>query len=238
VNIPDSTLTVRTARRGAARPAFVIAPVFLALAAWFLWGPDGLELPESVPAVVDASLLDTAPRRKALGDPPVIVVDGFERTCMDCHRLFQPRDDTPVELMQHRHVVLDHGINHRCRNCHHPDDRDRLVLHDGTVIDYSHVVELCAKCHGPTFRDWERGAHGRTNGYWDAGAGDIRRLRCTECHDPHQPRRPAMDPLRPFPGPNTIRMRPSAEDGHEPRNERKNPLRRWEGTKASEPDGR
>ncbi len=188
----------------------LVAPVFLALAVWFLLGPDGIDLPAEEPSAIDPALLATTPRREILGDPPVILIDGFQRTCMECHRLFQPREDgTSLQLMQHRHIKLDHGINDRCRNCHHVEDRDRLVLHDGTVIGYSDVVTLCSKCHGPTFRDWQRGAHGRTNGYWDASRGEVRRLGCTECHDPHTPRVPALDPMRPLPGPRAPRMGPS-----------------------------
>jgi len=141
-----------------------------------------------------------------LGDPPVINIDGFDRTCMDCHRTFPPRPDTPVRLLKHEHVVLDHGINDRCRNCHYDADRDKLVLRGGVVIGYGEVEQLCAKCHGPTYRDWQRGAHGRTHGYWDTTRGEMVRLQCTQCHDPHNPRVPAMDPLWPLPGPDTLRV--------------------------------
>ena len=34
---------------------------------------------------------------------------------------------------------------------------NRLVLHGGESIPYSEVPRLCQKCHGPTYRDWERG---------------------------------------------------------------------------------
>lgn len=180
---------------------YLIGPAFLLLAAWFYWGPLGINLPSYGPRVIDPQLLSTAPRRQILGDPPVMRINVYDRTCMDCHRVFPPRDDPPRQLLQHRHIVLDHGINDRCRNCHFLEDRDRLVLHGGEVIGFGRVVELCAKCHGPTYRDWQNGAHGRTNGFWDQTKGPIRRLGCTECHDPHQPRVPALDPVAPLPGP-------------------------------------
>ena len=141
-----------------------------------------------------------------LVDPPMILLNGFERTCMDCHRVFPPRDIAPEDLQQHRHIRLDHGINDACRNCHDVENRDRLVLRGGESIGYDDVERLCAKCHGPTYRDWEIGTHGRSNGYWDPSRGERRRLACTECHDPHVPRSPAMDPINPLPGPNTLRM--------------------------------
>jgi hypothetical protein len=126
---------------------------------------------------------------------------------MDCHSLFPPREETPEHLLQHGHIVLDHGINDRCRNCHDPNDRNKLILHGGQVIGYSEVVRLCSKCHGPTYRDWQKGVHGRANGYWDTSRGPRHRLKCIQCHDPHAPYSPAMDPLKPLPGPDTLRMR-------------------------------
>ena len=182
-----------------------VGPIFIALAVWFVIGPQGSALPAPMGTPVDRSVLTTAPRRAPVDDPPTVRIDGFERTCMSCHRMFPPREVPAGNLLQHRHIVLAHGINNRCRNCHHDDDRDLLVLRDDSTIPYGRVVELCAQCHGPTYRDWQRGAHGRTNGYWDARRGEVRRLGCTECHDPHQPRVPAMDPLAPLPGPQALR---------------------------------
>lgn len=185
---------------------FLIGPAFFALAAWFLIGPDLLDIPHTPIVVAPAEAITTAPRRQTLSDPPTIVVNGFKRTCMDCHRLFPPREQTPKRLLQHKHIHLNHGINDRCRNCHNVQDRNKLVTYNGEPVSFNNVVRLCAKCHGPTYRDWQRGMHGRTNGYWDPTRGPVRRLRCTECHDPHDPRHPAMDPLTPLPPPHTIRM--------------------------------
>jgi len=171
---------------------------------------------------VHREYLSTAPRRKILGDIPVINIDGYDRTCMDCHKLFPARDAAPEALLQHKNILLDHGINDRCRNCHDVKDRNRLVMASGDSISYGEVVLLCAKCHGPIYRDWEHGMHGRTNGYWDSKRGKQRRLSCIECHDPHSPRIPAMDPLAPLPPPKTLRMGEPGE--HDP--EKTDPLRR------------
>jgi hypothetical protein len=212
---------------------YLIGPIFLAVALWLLWGGPGLDLPEGEAQRVDPSLLSTAPRREILQDPPTIHIDGFDRTCMDCHRLFPPRQEEPARLLQHTHIVLDHGINDRCRNCHFELDRDKLVLRGGKVIGYDAVVELCAKCHGPTYRDWQRGAHGRTNGYWDSRRGKLVRLTCTQCHDPHLPRVPAMDPLAPLPAPRTLRMGQPRSAEHAEPHSTGDPLRRGPGN--SEP---
>lgn len=213
----------RSTPRGGA--GFLTGLGLLLLACWFLWGANLVEIPTTKASIVPAALLSTAPRREILSDPPVIEIDGFERTCMDCHRLFPAREMAPDKLLKHTHIVLDHGINNLCRNCHYVEDRNRLVLHNGEPIDYDDVVVLCAKCHGPTYRDWERGMHGRTNGYWDATQGEPRQLGCTECHDPHIPRVPAMDPLSPLPPPNTIRMGDHGAVEHE-ETEELDPLRR------------
>ncbi|MFQ5501298.1 MAG: hypothetical protein ACE5EQ_03235 [Phycisphaerae bacterium] len=206
---------------------YVVGPILLLTAAWFWWGPSAAKLPESKAAIVDPSRLTTAPRRTILHDPPVIDINGFRRTCMECHRTFPVRQGEPRKLIQHANVVLHHGINKRCHNCHYESDRDRLVLLNGKDIGYDQVVELCAQCHDPTYRDWQRGAHGRTNGYWDAKRGEVKRLGCTECHNPHNPRVPAMDPLEPLPGPHTLRMGVQRETEHIETDSVRDPLRKF-----------
>ncbi len=208
-------------------PSYLFCPVFLILAAYFIWVPDDLDGVLTPAVAVDTSVLTAQARRDILTDPPTIKMGGFERTCMSCHRMFPPREDTPERFLQHSHVTLNHGINDRCRNCHWEKDRDRLVLRGGDVIGYNDVVKLCAKCHGLIFRDWQRGAHGRTNGYWDAERGEVRRLVCTQCHDPHNPRVPAMNPLEPLPGPHTLRMGPPAEESPGGHAESHDPLRKY-----------
>ncbi|MCP3978870.1 MAG: hypothetical protein GY716_06005 [bacterium] len=201
-------------RRGIpAWSGWLIAPVFLLLAAWMYAGPELVELPETPAHHVDPAELSFEARRQPLTDPPTILNAGFEQSCNSCHRLFPPKDnDTAGEArLQHTHIALNHGINDRCRNCHSRGDRDRLVMRGGKRIGYDDVVQLCSNCHGPTYRDWMRGMHGRTNGYWDASRGESVRLGCTACHDPHNPRVPAMDPLRPLPGPRSLRAEHRSE---------------------------
>ena len=185
-------------------PMRVLIPiVFLLLAAWMLVGaPDARpELVATPP--VDAAAIDPANVRPIMHDPASIRIGGFEQRCNDCHRLFESEPETPPKTFQHQDIHLDHGMNDRCLNCHDLENRERLRLHGSQTVGFDQVQELCAKCHGPTYRDWELGIHGRTNGYWDETRGERKRLVCTQCHDPHAP---AFEPIIPLPGPNTLRM--------------------------------
>ena len=204
--------------------------IFFALSAWFLLGA-GAASPPVPPAVeVDPADLSTEPRREILSDPPEILIGGYEQRCEACHMLFESRPLAKDTLQQHTHIRLDHGLNSRCYNCHSIEDRNKLELHDGTLIPYARTVELCAKCHGPTFRDWERGTHGKTLGSWDVSSSEQRRLKCIECHDPHAP---AFPPMEPLPGPNTLRMGERAPHAGAAAGER-NPLRLRGGPGAGE----
>jgi len=195
--------------------------IFFALAIWFLLGDRSASLSLPPAVEIDASELEIGPLREILGDPPEVVIGGYAQRCETCHMLFESRPEASSSLKQHTDIRLDHGLNSRCYNCHSIVDRNKLVLHDGSLLGYEQVVDLCAKCHGPTFRDWERGTHGKTLGSWDATLGEMRRLLCTECHDPHSPAFPAMKPL---PGPNTMRM--GAPKAHTDEEENRNPLQR------------
>lgn len=186
---------------------FLIGPALFGLAAWFIWGQDLSEVPIEEGPKIQASAIQISPRRTTLSDPPQVHIGGFDRNCMDCHRIFDASGAKPdPDRQQHGHIQLAHGPNVRCDTCHHVEDRDALTRLDGTLLSYGESEKLCAQCHSRVFADWERGMHGRTNGYWDSTRGTLRRLRCTECHDPHGPRHPAMDPLKPLPGPLTLRM--------------------------------
>lgn len=50
------------------------------------------------------------------------------------------------------------------------------------------AMQLCAQCHGPQFRDYQRRSHGGTNGHWDSRRGGSVRNHCLDCHDAHTPR--------------------------------------------------
>lgn len=195
--------------------------VFFAIALGFLILPTGNTIPLSDPADISAADIDPSPRFKPLSDPPKAMINGFERTCMDCHVIIdtQPRSK---DLHQHANIKLQHGLNTRCINCHDAKDRNKLATLDNKTFDYAQASQLCAQCHGPVYRQWERGIHGKTLGYWDAKLGKSQKLTCTQCHNPHHPR---FDPIKPLPGPNTLRMgTQESGDAHHGNNEKRNPL--------------
>jgi len=142
--------------------------------------------------------LDETPPRKTVGLD--LVKAGWTYNCMECHKLFRARwhYDTEHPLNEHKDIKLDHGNNRFCLNCHHPTNRNAFVDYDGSEIAEADVVKLCAKCHGPIYRDWQAGVHGRENGYWDTALGNKTQLRCIQCHDPHSPKFKPMKPLPPL----------------------------------------
>lgn len=210
-----------------------LLPIGFVVVAVVLWMTSArIELPSEAPVVVDAALLEVGPRRAPLGDPPMIEVEGAAENCRACHQIFRSASPAGAVLSYHHDIVLVHGMNDRCVNCHDIEDRERLTLRDGTTIPFSQTPLLCAQCHGTAFRDWERGTHGKTLGSWVTGSESQRRLSCNECHDPHSPRYPSYEPL---PGPRTLRMGDPHAHGaaHEAARSRsegpdaRNPLQRW-----------
>lgn len=133
------------------------------------------------------------------------------RNCAECHPANDPvkldYDAAGVVIAPPAHqglLAMAHGRNFRnenCYNCHDRDQLDQLHAPDGTKLKFEQATLLCADCHGPTYRDWEAGVHGRTGGYWDRKLGPIDRQECTSCHDPHAP---AFTGLIPMPGPHLL----------------------------------
>lgn len=124
---------------------------------------------------------------------------GWIYDCRECHELFEAQWTRDYDLVEHDDIVLKHGNNRFCLNCHNQKNVGVFADYDGAVIPEKDVVLLCAKCHGPKYRDWKAGAHGRRNGYWDTSEGPQTQLRCIQCHDPHYPKYKTIHPL---PAPN------------------------------------
>ncbi|MHC4427396.1 MAG: hypothetical protein ACYS0D_02180 [Planctomycetota bacterium] len=202
----------------------LIGPVFLALAAWFWFSRNDVSVPHTGAVEVARADITTRPMRQPLPDPPFIISGGYRLSCMECHRLMTPPVQPHPRLMQHRHIQLGHGVNDQCFNCHDRLDRERLLLRTGETVPFADAPRLCGQCHGTTWRDWQRGVHGRSNGYWDRSRGTLRRLSCVNCHDPHAP---AFDPMVPLPGPRTLRMGEPDVASHTEQVHRHNPLRQW-----------
>ena len=117
-------------------------------------------------------------------------------SCSTCHATRKPNpDNKQAEDLDefHGQLQIAHG-SVTCLSCHNPDDYDSLRLADGKRIEFSDVMTMCAQCHGTQMRDFNHGAHGGMNGYWDLTRGPRTRNNCVDCHDPHLPKFPAMQP--------------------------------------------
>ena len=90
-----------------------------------------------------------------------------------------------------------------------------LQTRDGREVKFADSPLLCGSCHGPTYRDWEAGAHGRTSGYWDRSSGPMDRKICVNCHNPHSPQFPGPQ-ARAGPAPAAPGREPSSPTGTEP----------------------
>jgi formate-dependent nitrite reductase cytochrome c552 subunit len=180
--------------------------VFLALAAAFsltLWGPPPKLYP--IP-LVDPQFTETSTIRKSYAELIRTKADLSDFDCYGCHDRKKPptlRFDTNQNLIipsEHSDVVMGHGTHNRnnnCYNCHDEQNLDLLQTRDGHQVKLAESPPLCGSCHGPTYRDWEAGAHGRTGGYWSKTAGEIRRQICVDCHNPHHPKIPQRKPAPP-----------------------------------------
>ena len=188
-----------------------LVALFLALVAAFifnLWAP-----PVPLPPIplVELEFLSTATARTNLADLIRLKADLSDFDCYGCHDKKKPpplRFDTNHNLIipkEHEDIVMKHGThdrNNNCFNCHNETNLVVFQTRDGRELKMEESVPLCGSCHGPTYRDWEAGVHGRTSGYWNRALGPIDRKLCVSCHNPHSP---AFPPRKPAPGPHPLR---------------------------------
>lgn len=116
--------------------------------------------------------------------------------CSTCHTTRPPNqlNRTVKDLDEfHGGMAFSHGTI-SCLSCHNVDDYDSLKLADGRRVEFTDVMTLCGQCHGPQLRDYEHGAHGGMNGYWDLTRGPRMKNNCVDCHHPHSPQFPKMQP--------------------------------------------
>jgi hypothetical protein len=198
--------------------SFWVPLTLLAGALVLILDPVPFVSPVAPPVAVPDWATNTNPVRQAKLVPHYVVA-GFTYQCSECHRIIPSPRETQRRLTQHTGIELNHGLNTRCFNCHHPTNRDAFLDDFGEAIPWSQPQRLCGKCHGPVYRDWEHGSHGRINGYWDPARGPQLKRRCIECHDPHHP---PFGSMTPAPGPDTLRLGPPLPPGHEGR---RDPLR-------------
>ncbi len=179
--------------------------LFLALAACFalnLWGHPSKPYPI---ALVDPQLLQPTTIRKSYAQLIAEKADLSDFDCYACHDRKKPPtikyDDQHniVVPSEHKDVVMGHGRHNRnnnCFNCHDEQNLELLQTRDGRELKLAESPPLCGSCHGPTYRDWEAGAHGRTGGNWTKPA-EARRQICVDCHNPHAPKIPKRQPFPP-----------------------------------------
>ncbi len=202
---------------------FFVGIGFLITAGALLATSSSVDIPLVEKPMVRSEQIVPGAFRVALTDPPIVNLGTYDQRCNDCHSLFENERPDDRALIQHTNIVLEHGNNDACLNCHDKDNREKLTLRGGKTVGYDHVEKLCAECHGPIYRDWQSGAHGKTIGYWNTDLGEAVKLKCSECHDPHHP---AYAPMPPLPGPNTLRMG-DQHSGHGELIDERNPLQRW-----------
>jgi hypothetical protein len=138
---------------------------------------------------------------------------GFRFHCNDCHAIMKPPAVSRKPIAAHEKIVLDHEQAMTCYTCHSRDDREMLNDIHGTKISFAESDQICRRCHGPRYRDWKMGIHGRPTGYWDKTKGESKNLTCVYCHNPHAPQ---FMPMPPSPMPrrdNFIMMTPSGGEG-------------------------
>lgn len=201
--------------------AIALSLLFMALAGAFVLNLFGR--PEAVRTLplVDPQFTNTATVRLSAAQQLKAGGDTSGLDCYACHE----RNKTPVSKRdasgnivlpkEHADLVMLHGRNNRnesCYNCHDSEKLDMLKTRDGKQYNWEETTQLCASCHGTTFRDWEAGIHGRTSGYWDRRLGPATREECTSCHHPHAPQFP---PIAPAPGPHQLHPKsPQPERPH------------------------
>jgi formate-dependent nitrite reductase cytochrome c552 subunit len=191
--------------------ARIISGAFLVLGVAFLldlWG----HAPEltSVPPV-DPAFLETDTVRVSYAELKRTDADLSDFDCYGCHEKDKPpvlKYDSEHNIIipsEHGNIVMGHGRHNRnnnCYNCHDEQNLELFQTRDGLELSFQDSTVLCGSCHGPTYRDWEAGAHGRTSGAWDRNLEGFKRQDCVSCHDPHSPQFPGR---KPAPGPNPLR---------------------------------
>lgn len=116
--------------------------------------------------------------------------------CSTCHATRSPNfeNKSVADLNEfHGSLAFAHGTV-SCLSCHNSTDYDALKLADGSRVEFTDVMSLCAQCHGQQMNDYQHGVHGGMNGYWDLSRGPQEKNNCIDCHNPHAPQFPKMRP--------------------------------------------
>lgn len=141
-----------------------------------------------VPAEYSHAEAVVKPRDKEIDRNKLLTI--CTTACHDGKYVPVPISLEPRPLTMHQDIVpdsmdLQHGRGAIwCLSCHSAENRDKLIDHFGNEISFNQPQKLCGKCHGPAYRDWRDGIHGKRIGMWKTG-GKKRWWTCTECHNPH-----------------------------------------------------
>jgi hypothetical protein len=115
--------------------------------------------------------------------------------CNDCHSELENNTQRRELVEMHDDIIFDHDSENRwCLACHNTNDRDSLVLAGGKLLGFNESYKLCGQCHGPKYRDWKLGIHGKRTGEWN---GQKQYRLCVHCHDPHSPKFKSLKPMPP-----------------------------------------
>jgi len=126
---------------------------------------------------------------------PVEAVTSDYFPCNDCHSELEPNPLRRELVEMHDDIIFDHDSENRwCLACHNTVDLDSLVLAGGKLLGFNESFKLCGQCHGPKYRDWKLGIHGKRTGNWN---GEKQYLLCVHCHDPHSPKIKSVQPMPP-----------------------------------------
>jgi uncharacterized CHY-type Zn-finger protein len=197
-----------------------LSALFCAIAAAFLTNLWGKLAPLPPIPLVDPQFTNTATVRQSYADKVKANEDVSMFDCYVCHDRNKPlklKFDANFKVILpdvHEDIVMNHGSHNRnnnCFNCHDETNLEQLQTRDGQAVKLTESMRLCGSCHGPTYRDWEAGVHGRTSGYWDRQLGPMDRKLCVNCHNPHAPAFPSRAPA---PGPHPLRPTPTTSQAH------------------------
>jgi hypothetical protein len=150
--------------------------------------PQSLQEPPG-PPVYPVTIVEPAHLRSIETGMTSPIAQELRADCASCHSLREnaglPKSTEELDEF-HQGLTFDHGTL-ACASCHVEGRVDVLRLASGDLVPLPEVMTVCGQCHGSQKRDYDRGAHGGMQGYWDRSRGPQTRNSCVACHDPHAP---------------------------------------------------
>ena len=174
----------KTARDAQKIIPLVIITIFFVLFAIGFTISGFSKMPDNTPDQLDIAFHTPETARSKILETKTLVGN-----CFICHMGMIPDPDVVQPEFSHKSIELVHGRNDRCYNCHLISDRNLFTPDYGPGIVHRNVQDLCRRCHGIIYNDWENGTHGSKRGQWQhADEFNTKTSVCTECHDPHSPK--------------------------------------------------